>query len=352
MEYDLLPQKYWKQQDYLLYAYDVIADMLRQADKKELSAVTLEFDNLAQGESFEKADDILVWMDKNGYHDASIKFFESHVFFSLLKDFCFYMYESISCAARGKVTVAYTLLRKPIRDNLLYLEWLLADKEDLYNKLIYCNFNEYDISKIKPDKVEDIIKSASQKSYMGTAINSDNNVYAFRFSRKEDIGLQRIWDQSMHLVTCNKNYKTDDGNLNFIFATNDIWDEYWNYYYLVLPQLMAYAIEICEALFLNVVKLDAFELLFNRTIRFNKYANVHTKIKEMDIFRMQSIKLVALLKENNIEASMKCECCTNDISISDEIVKEMIENWTVICPHCGQEHNICKYYTDINYNEK
>lgn len=349
MGYALLPRKHWKQQDYLLYTYDVIADMLRQADKKDLSAVTLEFADLAQGISFEKADDIFNWMDNNGYHDASIKLFERHVFFSLLKDFCFYIYESISCAARGKVTVAYTLLRKPIRDNLLYLEWLLSDKEDFYNKLLYHNFNEYDISKIKADKIEYIVKSASQKSYMGAAINSNNDVYTFRFSRKEEIGLQRIWDQSMHLVTCNKNYKTDDGNLNFIFATNDIWNDYWNYYYIVLPQLMAYAIEICEALFLNIVKLDEFELLLNRTIRFNKYANIHPKIKVMDIFRIQPIKLVALLKENNIEATMKCECCTNDILISHKIVKEMIENWTVICPHCGQEHNICKYYTDINY---
>lgn len=49
----------------------------------------------------------------------------------------FLYYESISCAQRGKVSVAYSLLIKPLRDNLLYLEWLLADKEEFYQNFLY-----------------------------------------------------------------------------------------------------------------------------------------------------------------------------------------------------------------------
>lgn len=346
MEYMVLPQEYWKQQDYLLYVYDVIVDMLRQADRNKLSNFTLEFTDKEQATSFEKAEDIFEWMDKNGRHDTSIKIFESPVFFSLLKDFCFYIYESISCAERGKVTVAYTLLRKPIRDNLLYLEWLLSDKEEFYNKFLYGNVSDCDVSNRKVftrERIEKIIKSASRKSCMGKLMNYNNLVYTLRFSNKEDIGLQRIWNQSMHLVTTSTNYTTDDGNLNFIFADEQIWKNYWNYYYLVMPQLMAYVIEICEALFLNVIKVDTLELLLNRTIRISKYARVQVESEAANLLKNYSNEWVALIEENKV--TMKCENCAKDIVMTREILQQMIENWTIICPHCKQEYNICKYYT-------
>ncbi len=349
----MLPKKFWGKQDYLLYVYDVIADMIRQADRKELSSFHLTFETEQQAQSFEKAEDMLEWMDKNNKHDISLKMFESHVFFSLLKDFCFYIYESISCASRGKVTVAYSLLRKPLRDNLLYLEWLLADKEEFYKSFLYGDVQSCDVANYKVfdrTRIRKIIKEASSKSYMGQSVNSNNIVYRFRFNSKEDIGLQRIWNQSMHLVTSSPNYATENGNLNFVFADAKIWDDYWNYYYLVVPQIMAYALEICEALFLNVCNADTFELLLNRIIRINKYMKVIPETDEQTEVRGLAQELIKTLEESNVTAQMKCQNCSKDIAITTDVIKQMIENWAIICPHCQQEHNICKYYNEIEYS--
>lgn len=129
-------------------SYKLGEGQLRQADYKDLSTVRF---NLKEDEveSFENAEDIYEWLDNNEYHDVALSQFTSHVFFSLLKDFCYYIYESISCSKRGKVTVAYSLLRKPLRDNLLYLEWLLADNEEFYQKIMFEDINEYDVSNWK-----------------------------------------------------------------------------------------------------------------------------------------------------------------------------------------------------------
>lgn len=80
MEYDFLPEKHWETQDYLLYIYDVIADKLRKADQNNLSSFTLNFDNEEAARSFESAEDMFEWMDRNGYHETSIKMFVSQVF--------------------------------------------------------------------------------------------------------------------------------------------------------------------------------------------------------------------------------------------------------------------------------
>ena len=74
----------------------------------------------------------------------------------------------------------------------------------------------------------------------------------------------------MHLVTKSKSYRTEKNNLNFIFCDSDNWDEYWEYYYLVVPQLMSYVVEICEAIFLSVTEVDDINCQFNRFIRYVK----------------------------------------------------------------------------------
>ena len=78
----------------------------------------------------------------------------------------------------------------------------------------------------------------------------------------------------MHLVTTHSDhYKTEDGNLNFIFADEEIWLNFWNYYYTVLPQIMAYVWKFVKLLFIDTVDITDIELLFNRLLRFEKYAN-------------------------------------------------------------------------------
>lgn len=352
IQYLILPKKHWLKHDYLLYAYDVIADMVRQADRRNLSKFTLEFKNEEIAESFEDAEDMFVWMDENGYHDTSIQMFESHVFFSLLSDFCYYIFESLSCAERGKVTVAYSLLRKPIRDNLLYLEWLLSNSEEFYQTFMQGTVEQCDVANFKvftKPRIQRIIQDAGQKSYMGKHLNHNNIIYTLRFNNKEEIGLQRIWNQSMHLVTTSPNYSTNQGNLNFIFADKEIWKDYWDYYYIVLPQLLAYALEICEALFIKTTSVNEFELTLNRSIRFAKYGQALPQLEDVKVFMMQLHEILSVFSESRISPCLACEHCGQHIILNDKIVSDMIKQWTITCPTCKEEHNICKYYTEIEF---
>ncbi|ADU32505.1 hypothetical protein [Evansella cellulosilytica] len=353
--YEILPKEYWKKQDYLLYAYDVLRDMLKQADSKKLSNVTIKFNDIKETQSFEKTDDIFKWLDFNGYHDKALNLFSNHIFFLLLKDFCYYIYESISCAERGKVTVAYSLLRKPIRDNLLYMEWLLADHEEFYHTFLHKPIEEYDVSNYKiftRDRIKKIIKEAGEKTHMGEAINYNNLVYTFRFNGKEEIGLQRIWNQSMHLVTTSPNYKTEKNNLNFVFADEEVWNDYWRYYYFTLPQLMAYVLEICESLFVKAVKVDSFNLFLNRCIRYAKYADVYPSVDLLKELKSQPNILYKTMKDSGIVYKFKCEHCEENIKLTLEVLDEMVDRWSVYCSSCYKEHNICKYYTDSNYSNE
>ncbi|MHA7582059.1 hypothetical protein ACX12E_16960 [Paenibacillus vandeheii] len=351
MEYDFLPEKHWDSHDYLLYLYDVIADMIRKSDQNKLTSFKLQFDNEETAHSFENEEDMFKWMDENGFHETSVKVFQSHVFFSLLTDFCYYLYESLSCAKRGKVTVAYTLLRKPIRDNLLYLEWLLDDCEEFYSAFLYGSIEQCDVANYKifdKTRIQKIVDSASKKTYMGEQLNNNNFLYTLRFNNKDVRGLQRIWNQSMHLITTSPNYSTNQGNLNFIFADDKIWSDYWNYYYLVMPQLITYSLEICEAIFTNISKVNEFDLSFNRSVRYAKYNKTLPSLESIAELEIYPHEILNVLKKSGGVAALTCEQCNQSIQIDDETMEKIVAGWFIKCNSCGEDHSICRYIVGID----
>lgn len=86
------------------------------------------------------------------------------------------------------------------------------------------------------------MQSCEQKDY-------ENILFDLIYKRDCEYGLSSVWDQSIHLVTCNKHYQTENGNLNFVFANNDIWNDFWQLYYDKIPYIMNIVVEIATHIF-------------------------------------------------------------------------------------------------------
>ena len=136
-QFKIEPQ-YGPSHNFLVYCNDVLVSFLKYVDCEKLSSVKINFKNKEDEHSFadlKEGSDIFDWMEEHGYSDEMYELEYRHTFFSLVADFCHYMLESFECAAKKKVAVACALLRKPLRDNLYYIEWLAAEREDLLDKL-------------------------------------------------------------------------------------------------------------------------------------------------------------------------------------------------------------------------
>lgn len=143
-----LPKEHRRKHQLLLYSYDIIVDILKKADEYNLSSVSFEFTDKIANES---GIDFDIFGELSKRHDFEIseKILTPHIFFSLLKDLSYYLYESLSCIERGKVTVAFILARKPLQDSLFYICWLLVSPKDFIEKIQYKDPKDYDISKLK-----------------------------------------------------------------------------------------------------------------------------------------------------------------------------------------------------------
>ncbi|MBQ7834115.1 MAG: hypothetical protein IJ336_11195 [Lachnospiraceae bacterium] len=252
--------KYYRQHNYLIYCNDILVRWLQWIDNKQLCYMTIKFKNDDEMESFkETADsDIDEWLRNNGHEYEMYELNRRHILCSLVADFCHYMLESFICASKMKPAVAYALLRKPLRDNLAYIEWLRVNPRELIDKLMYSEPKEYDLSfekEIKKTRIEQIAKEYG--------INRENGMFEFRYEKNSDISLEKIWNKANHIVTTQNYTKTNNGELNFIFVNSREWEWLTEYYYTVVPLVMSYAVELIVSMFEEIGEINPFTKTIN-----------------------------------------------------------------------------------------
>ncbi|MFO1443259.1 hypothetical protein KDN24_08525 [Bacillus sp. Bva_UNVM-123] len=327
-----LPKEFIPRHELLLYYNDIIVDILRKADEFNLSQTT--FSVKEDIKLPEKDEDLIDWMLDNGFENEAYSSLKAHLFFSLLRDFIFYMHESFDCSERGKVTVAYTICRKPIKDTLFYLCWLLVDGQELMNNLMKQNPREYDVSSISASRKKDILECSNK--LVGNEFEKDI-LYNLIYKRDCEYGLSSIWDQSIHLVTGNKNYPTEAGNLNFIFAYDEIWQEFWNIYYQKIPLIMNFAIEVIIKIFESILKPETSIITFNKYVR---------EIKLLKMSQIISDDFINTFKSVLEHIKVTCEECSNSFNFKGTVSEEFINDYLYTCPHCGNEERVGIYIFD------
>lgn len=339
---ELLPTKYRKRHQLMLYLYDILVDMLVKADKYHLSNLSFRFIKEINGEI-----DLFDELDRQKDLDISEYVYIPHIFFSILRDLNYYLFESLSCIERGRVTVAFSLARKPFQDNLFYLSWILVQPHDFLEKIQYGAPREYDVSNLKGEKefvIDLFLKAKESIQYENNFLDFSKEIlnpellYDIIYNRKAENSLTSVFDQSIHLVTKNKNYPTEKRNLNFIFSDDKIWDDFWQLFYEKIPYILIYLVEVAIAVFEKYFDIDSEIVTFNRYIRNLKivFALSGEENKELEnIFDL-------LFSSDNL--SMVCEECRKPYEFNAILVRELKEDYLYTCQSCGFIERLGQYY--------
>lgn len=339
---ELLPTKYRKRHQLMLYLYDILVDMLVKADKYHLSNLSFRFIKEINGEI-----DLFDELDRQKDLDISEYVYIPHIFFSILRDLNYYLFESLSCIERGRVTVAFSLARKPFQDNLFYLIWILVQPHDFLEKIQYGAPREYDVSNLKGEKefvIDLFLKAKESIQYENNFLDFSKEIlnpellYDIIYNRKAENSLTSVFDQSIHLVTKNKNYPTEKRNLNFIFSDDKIWDDFWQLFYEKIPYILIYLVEVAIAIFEKYFDIDSEIVTLNRYIRNLKifFALSREENKELEsIFDL-------LFSSDNL--SMVCEECRKPYEFNAILVRELKEDYLYTCQSCGFIERLGQYY--------
>ncbi|MGT2923852.1 hypothetical protein ACVR0O_01425 [Streptococcus caviae] len=339
---EMLPNKYKKRHQLLLYLYDILVDILVKADKYGLSNLSFKLTNKLDDEL-----DLLDELERQRDIEISERVFIPHIFFSILRDLNYYLYESLSCIERGKVTVAFSLARKPLQDNLFYLSWILVRPAEFLEKVQYGSLEEYDVSALKGNKevvvdlfskAKRLIQSESNSLDFSKELLNPELLYDVIYNRRAENSLTSAFDKSIHLVTRNKNYPTEKQNLNFIFADDKIWNDFWNLYYEKIPYILIYLVEVVIAIF-------------------EKYVEINQEVSEINRYIRNLKVILALSKDENRELgsvfghifasntiSMTCDECGNNYDFDKVLIDEIRNDYLYTCRYCGNIDRLGQYF--------
>ena len=135
---------------------------------------------------------------------------------------------------------------------------------------------------------------------------------------------RQIWNKTSHIITNAKDYATEDGNLNIIFATEDIVEENLVYFYKVCCSVQLYFV----TLLLNILKDEELisEECFNQNMGNLYFAFSCTLGNDLPEEIVKSIIL-------------KCNHCGSITNITSKMINKNNKNKTFKykCEHCKKE---------------
>ena len=175
----------------------------------------------------------------------------------LLRDFCYFIQESLDCSNKMRLVVSYALLRRPIVDNLRILLRIIADDK------FYDNFierDDYDPACMQDDELKALLEATNDiritKPITGAFI------YECIYDKNNPGSVINLSNRAIHPVTTRPWNKTGAMNCNFMFTSpNDI-AELWKHYYAYLPVILIFYSELFNyvvfGLFKDEVNMDLY----------------------------------------------------------------------------------------------
>ena len=302
--------------NFLMLCNDFIVDILKCADKHQWSSEKIDIKEKDIKKFNSLKYDIFYFRD-HGYATVINRSLYKHIVFSLVADYNTYIFDAINCALRYHFGTAFTLLRKPFKDDLLLLEMIYVKGHRFVPEFLNKPINNFSIDKITKDEKIKILRKCCKKISLFTA----KRMYDLRYSKSSKESLEKIWNKTSHIITNAKDYATEDGNLNIIFATEDIVEENLVYFYKVCCSVQLYFV----TLLLNILKDEELisEECFNQNMGNLYFAFSCTLEKDLPKVIVESITL-------------KCNHCGSITNITSEMINKnnKAKTFKFNCDHC------------------
>lgn len=340
-----LPPEFKFSQQYCFVLNDILVAYLDAFDQSELwnLEITFEEDERDRINDLTRlaGDDLVSNLLDTEYETVSKAIVYRHTVRGLISDYCHFIYESLACAQKGKMTVAYALLRKPLKDNLYHMEWILTDPEDYFRALKNHDRKQIAVEKVPVERKKMVIESAIQQS--DEAAWSDMELlYDLRYNKNADWGFESGWNMANHIVTTYKAYETEPLNLNFVFSNVEDIRMQWLHLYSMLPLILYHAVSVGRALFRSIAELEERDVHADETrmkLGFIQWAQEEFQPVE---FRKSMSRMVS----SSLDFDVICPTCDKNIPYSDDLARQMIINWSVTCQYCGETSSMYSSATD------
>lgn len=319
-----IPEGRWQEHEFCFHIHDLMVSMLIDMESRNSGAVSFQLESDDEISLLREADNILDFLAESGRSELERRAVVNHTSVALFADVSHYLHGALTALEKRKFTVAYTLLRKPLKESLLMAARMVADEERFFEQL-KSESASLDVSSTKPEEKREVISDAINVMCLGHLFSADALCRSI-YDHENVHGFAPLFDKATHLITKRRQIRTEDYNVNFIFKNPIDDDVYQDYFHL------AYAI-----LFLHALQI---ELSFRSEYKLPKYRNW---LMFTTVGAFQSIFLKGRSSSvsgvNRIFGEfMECSACDAQISLKKREAPAFFITGRLRCSACGRSH--------------
>lgn len=240
---------------YSLVIHDYMVDTLAWAEKAQLFKHEVKLTEEQAQDLFDRPPeevDMLDWLEANDMRSARGTAILNTVIPGLLSDFLHFIFEALETARKGKTTVSFALLRKPLQEVLAVFEAILispdAFLENFETNLRRLQGNNLGGWQPHAKRIQEILKELELTNEFDAEW-----IARARYDKSVDDSFAGVSSQAIHLITTHKYLETELLNLNFVFSGPSARVTHWDYIYSRLPCMLAYANKVIQAVILRHV---------------------------------------------------------------------------------------------------
>lgn len=334
---DYLPDEFRFSHDYCFFLHDQLVETIKSGEKADIFNIQIRFKDKHEASQFSglSGEELIEWLEAHDYkNDVHLLYFKQ-VTAALLSDLLHFVYEVLNCSKKGKLTVTYALLRKPFKDNLFYLEWLLGDPENFLSRFDSERLNRFSLPpKVSRTRKIELIRSAMKQTRHEDWLDAEF-MYELRYDKGVAFGLEPLWQKANHLFTSFRYLETERCNFNFVFSNEEARYSQWKQIYSFVPILLFHTVQVVEALIEK----------FAERVRVDNVTPLRTYIGML--LWMQNgpwkAKMAGIehgVQEAIKEADLVCPTCGHEYLIDREGLERLYSEGSMRCSACGKEQNL------------
>lgn len=208
--------------------------------------------NIDNKPSINNNEHILDYLIRIGEKELHDNYLTKHIIHGILIDTLYFIKEALSASTKQRLTVAFSLIRKPFVYNLVILlrSFFTTDFLEKFNTI-----EKFDTTKLDKSELLELIE-LSTATLITNSITKDD-IYNFIFNQDIPDSLINISNKALHPSTNrNKNNLTEIQNINFIFSIAADFEKQWSYFYSRLKVFIIYLVEVCDFIIFQLLNLD------------------------------------------------------------------------------------------------
>jgi len=265
--------------------------------------------------------DMLQFMKEHGMVQPYRHHIVGHLVLGLTSDMLHFIYEAMRCFEKRKFAVGFAMLRKPLKENLLFLSWLLADQDDFVRR--FESNTHVTLNRVLPDRRLSIIQGAISRLATSEAFSADV-LHEIIFSKNNPRSFEPVWQRASHLITSQGELlKTEDLNINFIFQDPES-DDLFELLYQNLPYVLLYAIQ---------VSLECFSCI----LKYNEQTVSHLIISTMGCYEtlLGTERSISRMLSRHLRSFLSCPHCDARLRLTRQNSIEMYLREQLHCYKCS-----------------